>query len=46
MSALCWSQRLLYAPNNAQVEELATVLIDRVEGGASVNLGNLSDTQL
>jgi hypothetical protein len=46
MSALCWSQRLLYASNNAQVEELATVLIDCVEGGASVNLGNLSDTQV
>jgi hypothetical protein len=37
MSAPSWSLRRLYALDNAQIEELAAVLIDCAEGGASVS---------
>ena len=37
MSGPSLSLRRLYALDNAQIEELATVLIDCVEGGASVS---------
>src|SRR5712691_7783093 len=32
-----WSMRRLHAPDDAQIDELAGVLIDCVEGGASVS---------
>ena len=37
MSAATWFPRRLHEFNNAQIEELADVLIDCVEGGASVS---------
>jgi len=37
MSAPIWSVRRLTAPDDRQIEELADVLIDCVEGGASVS---------
>jgi GNAT superfamily N-acetyltransferase len=37
MSRTTWSPRRLYALDDAQIEELAGVLIDCVEGGASVS---------
>jgi len=37
MRAPGWSVRRLHAPDDAQIEELADVLIDCVEGGASVS---------
>jgi ribosomal protein S18 acetylase RimI-like enzyme len=37
MTAPAWSVRRVHALNDAQIEELATVLIDCVDGGASVS---------
>jgi len=37
MSAPTWSVRRVHALDDAQIEELATVLIDCVDGGASVS---------
>jgi GNAT superfamily N-acetyltransferase len=37
MSALAWSLRRLHAVDDAQIDELVDVLIDCVEGGASVS---------
>lgn len=37
MSASTWSLRRLHAVNDAQINALADVLIDCVEGGASVS---------
>ena len=37
MTALTWSVRRVHALNDAQIDELAGVLIDCVEGGASVS---------
>jgi GNAT superfamily N-acetyltransferase len=37
MSTPTWSLRRLYAPDEAQIDALADVLIDCVEGGASVS---------
>ena len=37
MSAATWSVRRLSAPDDQQIDELADVLIDCVEGGASVS---------
>ena len=37
MTATAWSVRRVHALGDAQIEELATVLIDCVDGGASVS---------
>src|SRR5262245_25180128 len=37
MNAITWSPRRLHAVDEAQIEALAAVLIDCVEGGASVS---------
>ena len=37
MSATAWTLRQLHAPGDAEIEGLADVLVDCVEGGASVS---------